>query len=165
MVPLTACVMWVAVLAGEPASAPADKAAAEIKWARGVADDFWLAVLAGQTKPAAALLSPELAKSLATFETIGAGEGYRLSEWPADRWLSENLPTGPDVTVTLDAGEVSADRTEVLFRGRLTGKSRRGTVLEADVTMRVAKETATGKWAVRFLLVADRREQGGGGKR
>jgi hypothetical protein len=146
---LVACVSGVA-----PANKP--EVAPEVKWARGIADDFWRALLNGQARQAGGLLSSELANSLVTYEWSGPGEKARLMSLPAHQWLTDRIPAGPSVSVVFVSEELSPDRAEVVFRGQLGGKYQDKPVA-ADFTMRVAKESG-GKWAIRFLLVTDRKE-------
>jgi hypothetical protein len=159
---LTCCLVGV-ILACLSAAAPTDKPepTAESKWARGVADDFWRAQLCDQNEQAAALLSPELAKSLVTDDWSGAGKDFHRFVRPAQYWLSRQLPDGLGVVVTFEAEESSPDRSEVVFRGRLAGKDVRDKLVAADFTMRVARESASGKWSIRFLLVTDHKEPQG----
>lgn len=63
---------------------------------------------------------------------------------------------GPDVSATVGSGELAPDRSEVVFRGKLSGKGPRGERVAADFTMRVVREGGGGKWSIRFLLVTDR---------
>ena len=144
-----------AVATGCLAMAPAANrgVASEVKWARGISDDFWRAVLGGQPKQAAGLLSPELARCLVSQEWSGAGPKDRLLDLPADRWLASHLPDGPAVSVKVVSEDLSPDRAEVVFRGRLSGKDLRGERVANDFTMRVARVASGRPWCIRFLLV------------
>jgi hypothetical protein len=136
--------------------------ASQLKWAKGIADDFWRAVFAFQAEQAAGLLSPELSKSLVTQEWSGAGEGHRLLDLPAGEWLGKRLPRGPDVIVAFDSQELSPEGSEVVFRGHLMGKAGDEEV-NANFTMRLVRESAGGKWCIRFLLVTDGKKADGKG--
>jgi hypothetical protein len=140
------------------AAAANPEPAPEVKWSKGIADNFWKAVLTGQAEQAAGLLSPELSKSLVTHQWVGSGAAERVVDFPASKWLRQSLPEGPEVIVTFDAEELAPDKTEVVFRGRLTGKTLGAKRLSSDFTMRVARESAAGKWSIRLILVTERKD-------
>ena len=134
---------------------------AEVKWAKGIADDFWRAVFAGQEEQAAGLLSPGLSKSLVEYDISGAGEKTQVLAWPAGRWLAMNLPQGPGASFAFDSQELSPDRAEVVFRGHLAGKDMIGEKVASNFLMRIARERAGGTWCIRFLLVTKRMKTNG----
>lgn len=136
----------------------------ELKWARGIADDFWQAALGGQPEQAAGLLSPELARCLVSQEWSGAGPKDRLLDLPPDRWLARHLPAGREVSVKFESQELSPDRAEVVLRGRLSGKDLQGEPVATDFTMRVARAASGRAWCIRFLLVTKRKEPDGKGR-
>jgi hypothetical protein len=135
---LAACCLGLA-----PAARPAP--AAEVRWARGVAEDFFRAVFAWESEQAAGLLSPELSKVL---------------DLPHGTWIRQfGLPWGPGERVSFESHELSPDRSEVAFRGRLWGKDE-GKPVSADFKMRVAREGPGGKWCVRYLSITVREATG-----
>jgi hypothetical protein len=124
----------------------------EVQWAKGIAEDYWRALRTGKREQAAALLSPELVRSLIEYERRTRGN-------PKPEWPYFSLPgfVGPDVSVLFDTQDLAPDRAEVVFRGKLAGKEY-GETIAADFTMRVAREGTGGRWSIRFLLVADHKE-------
>jgi hypothetical protein len=156
-------VLWCGLLgfltAGASAQPPAGKleSGAEVKWARGIADDFWRAMTEGKEEQAAALLSPELAKSLADFAWAPLVNRRDDTPWSPQKWLAWYLPTGEGVSVVFDSADLSPDRNEVVLRGRLTGEAKHQTFKGADLIMRVSKDAA-GKWGIRYVLAAARKE-------
>jgi hypothetical protein len=142
---------YVAVAAGVAALVAAplpaeekDNAAPTQRWARGVADDFWAAVLGPHNdfEQAAGLLSPELIQAIAKVTPEGA---------PAYLQLLRLYRWGNNGAVTFDLTEVAPDRSEVLFKGVVAGE-----VGKADFTMRVGKQPG-GTWRVRYLLITARK--------
>ncbi|VTR91568.1 unnamed protein product [Gemmata massiliana] len=144
--------LWVLATFCIPNPALGADPTAEEKWAKGIAEDYWRALRAGQGEQAAALLSPELAQSLLNREPL-------FANGPLPKWPTFNtLPgvSGPEVTASNSAQELAPDRSEVVLRGKLSGKNARGERVAAEFTMRVAREKDGGKWSIRYLLVTDR---------
>ena len=156
--------LWSAAAAGFAGCGPAGAPGPEAQWARGVADDFWKAFLNDREEQAAALLSPELAKTLATWEYPGVGANWRPVEKPADVALHRLARGfGPGVSVTTESVGVAPDRGEVVLKGSLTGTNRLDEKTAADFTMRVAREGVGGKWGIRYLLITERKQAPGKG--
>ena len=155
------CMVWCGLLGllatGTSAQPPAGKpeAAPEVKWARGIADDFWRAMADGKEEQAAALLSPELTKSLTDFASATLVFQRKDTPWSPQKWLAWYLPTGESVSVSFDSADLSPDRNEVVLRGRLTGEAPHQPFKGADLTMRVSKDAA-GKWSIRYVLATAR---------
>src|SRR5690242_5519338 len=82
----------------KPTQAEDAKKQAELKWARGVADDFLAALREGDTRGASALLTAEYAKSIAGKES-------------ASNYLDQLHVTSYKATVTGES--MSPDRDEV----------------------------------------------------
>jgi len=131
----------------------------EAKWASGIADDFWKAFLDDREQQAAGLLSPELSKSLTTFEQ-DAGANWRPLEMPASAALGRmSRQCGRGASVKTDAIVASPQHNEVVLKGYLTGKSgvdEKRTL--SDFTMRIAQEGPGGRWSIRYLLITHREE-------
>src|SRR5262249_36483218 len=105
---LFACIALVAVC---PTASRADddaKKKAELKWARGVADDFLAAMKRGETESAVGLLTAEYAKLIAGKGSAAAG---------LDRLLGTTAFTFEKATVTDES--ISPDRDEVQLKGEL----------------------------------------------
>ncbi len=65
------------------ASGAKPEPAPEVKWVKGIADDFWKALLNNKEEQAAGLLSPELAKAVVTYERWGGVGGELKDVTPA----------------------------------------------------------------------------------
>jgi hypothetical protein len=129
----------------------------EVKWAKGIMDDFWAALLTdampSDWQPYIGLLTPEFAKSFQTPRGL-------LSDLDV---LGGNYC---DSHVTVSSAMLSPDRNEVVFKGLLAGKEKgdpKGKKVEADFTVRVAKQPG-GAWSIRFLRVVERTEKVGLGR-
>jgi hypothetical protein len=140
-----------------PSSSPRaqEEATAEMKWARGIATDFWDAVRNQQAEQAAGLLSPELGKALVTYEPFAGVGGERKEVAPPAYLCYLRERYGPKTSISFVSSEIAPDKSEVVFRGTLSGKNRDGKEIKADFKMRVAKEGTGGKWGIRFILVND----------
>ena len=134
------------VVNGEPKSDP------DLKWARGIADDFWKAALSDNGEQAAGLLSPELFKILShdgwAPSSVGAGEGVKML-------VGQYVNAG--ASLTFNQEEVAPDRSEVIFRGSLSAKNDTGEKVAANFKMRIAREGVGGKWSIRYLLITDQK--------
>jgi hypothetical protein len=86
--------LWVLAVGGVAGCAPVADPQAEAKWVKGIADDFWKAFLNDHQEQAAALLSPELTKTLTTLEYPPIGANWRPLEKapdePSGRWLGSS---------------------------------------------------------------------------
>jgi hypothetical protein len=115
---------------------------AGVKWAKRVAMDFLeTACETGHYADIAGLLSPDLARA--------------VSE--DSRWPFAGLYCDPRFT----SEELAPNGSEVLFTGVLkaTEYYHDAGGQDADFTLRVAKESASGKWSIRFLRVKEREEK------
>lgn len=120
----------------------------EINWAREIAKDFWEALLNGDSEQASGLLSPGLTNSF-SYNTRGAPEYLQQISWGYCRNpLYEYAPA----TVSLMSEAIAPDRSEVVFRGLLSGNGKK-----ADFTLRVAREGCAGRWSVRFIRIKERK--------
>ncbi len=135
------------LIGGESTAAePKGKAARELKWAKGIADDFWDAMLGEDSGAAAAgLLSPELRQTL---QKDKDGEIKLLS---AIQWECTYL-FGKKLKADFTSQELAPDKKEAVFKGTLSEKA----VVKADFTLRVAKEGGSGKWSIRFIRLNPR---------
>lgn len=146
MLPVLAVVL--ASLSQPPVAAPP-----EVQWARGIVDEFWSAALVldrSQADAAFGLMTPVLAGALKErFDVPGGGYCDNTLRWFAHRY-------GRAIT-TISSTDLSPDRAEVVFKGRLAGFEfgDRDMKTEAEFTIRVAKQPG-GAWAIRFLRVTDR---------
>ena len=137
---LFACIALVAVC---PTASRADddaKKKAELKWARGVADDFLAAMKRGETESAVGLLTAEYAKSIAGKGSAAAG---------LDRLLGTTAFTFEKATVTDES--ISPDRDEVQLKGELVRASNDTTESVSAFVLRVVKEKETGRWRIGFV--------------
>jgi hypothetical protein len=129
----------------------------ELTWARGIADDFWEAMLNQEAEQAAGLLSRELARALITYQQWG-GVTSEFKEVSPPACLTRIASQyGPETSITFNAADVAPNQSEVVFRGALTGKDRQGETVAAEFTMRVAQEEGGGRWCIRFFLVKERK--------
>jgi hypothetical protein len=153
------CGMLVLVAFGSPLGAKPETGP-EIKWAKGIADDFWKAFTASNSKQAAGLFSPELSKAVVSYDGFDrVGGDARLIETSPGMYVNGLANKyGPKVTVSFDMEELAPDRSEVIFRGKLSGMNYYEEKVDADFTMRIAKEGTGAKWSIRYLLITDRKE-------
>lgn len=137
----------------------------EAKWAKGVADDFWAAFLGGKEEQAAGLMSPDLAKAVVTYERWG-GVGGELKDITPGMYLRKySAGYCNETTVRYEDEDLAPDRSEVVFRGSLGGKDTWGKAVAAHFTMRVARESAGGRWSVRYLLITPEKAKVADGKK
>jgi hypothetical protein len=116
------------------------KQAAELKWAREVASDFFKATAESPTD-AAGLLSPELAKSV-------------LADHVNETFLAKICMHGyRDWKITSE--EVSPNADEIIFCGVVKAPNN-VKYPDADFKLRVAKEPETGRWSIRYMVVRER---------
>ena len=153
---------WCVLLCGVfalfiPGAAPCgpEEATAESKWARGIATDFWGAVLGNQEEQAAGLLSPELTEALVSYDRWG-GVGGELKKIAPPNYLTRlAIRYGRETSASITSSESAPDRSEVVVRGKLSGKDLQGKKVAADFRMRVAKQREGGGWCIRYILVTD----------
>jgi hypothetical protein len=145
---LSICVALVAVCI-VPARADDDAKKAELKWARGVADDFLSAMKKGDSKSAAALLTAEYSKALA-----GNKEKKSVAE-SLERVFGVSGFFFEGAAVTEEF--IAPDKDEVQFKGSLVWASGKDLDTVTALTLRVVKEA--GRWRVGFVLVGDRMDR------
>lgn len=120
----------------EPAPADADRKKQELAWAKGVAEDFLRAGLAGHPDMAGQLLTDSLRKEYKDNQSVWRPiEGLQV--WRSFK-LTEEV--------------ISPDADEASFRGTLADEKG---VAGQDVSLRVAKDTPGGKWRVAFFTFKD----------
>ena len=115
------------------------KKKAELKWARGVADDFLGAAKRGDKAGVEALLAGEYAKLLTERDVFKSPPAEVMAE-----------KTGGFEKATISAEDISPDQDEAVFKGVLESKS--GT---RAFTLRVVKGKDAGRWRVGFVAVED----------
>jgi hypothetical protein len=151
-----------------PASADEKVHKAEMKWARGVADDFWEALLntkdyyLGPGIPpapegvaqAAALLSPEFSEALTSYEWDG--KQTRKLQPPAYlRAIAKKYIC--EASVAFTSAEMAPGGGEVIFQGVVSGTDPDEKKVRQVFKMRVAKVARSGKWGIRYLRLKDRK--------
>ena len=116
---------------------------ADLKWARGVAMDF-LEAESNRSGSSCGLLSPEL---------------FRAVRDAAIQNKSSYLSTGftnVDFKATITSEEVSPNGHEVIFAGIL--KDNGTDFPDVDFRLRVVRESAQGKWMIRFIKATERKK-------
>jgi hypothetical protein len=116
----------------------ADASAADLKWAKGVADDFLTAGTCGEFDQAVLLMAPDMRKALeATSE-------------PGKTFVQNRFHTYLDgaKSWSITGAEMAPDRDEATFKGAFRKDDK-----EANFTVRVTKEKDGGKWRVSFFTV------------
>lgn len=138
-------------LSAAPAANARDTDPPELKWARGIADDFWKALIDREPYEAAGLLSPELTQSYSAQDIHKAAGSYLASFIEGKDGIK---------SVLISSAEMAPDRSEAIFRGTVSGKLYDSAHPEAkqDFTMRVAKE-AGGRWSIRFLRLKEHQKE------
>jgi len=117
----------------------ANKKQADLKWARGVVDDFWAAGKDGDTVQAAVLLSAELKKAIGQLGQ-GGDNSYRFTQLQNHGMQSWSVVKE----------EMAPDQEEAVFQGVLRGKSG-----EAAFSVRVIREKEGGRWRIHFFRIED----------
>jgi hypothetical protein len=116
--------------------------AAKIKWAKGIAADFWEAIADMKYEAAAGLLSPELCKD---FRNNHDGD-YNLI-------CLLGMSSLHKISCSPRSAELAPDGSEVIFIGVFTHGEEKG-----DYKMRIAKE-GNGRWSIRYLRLKVRKEK------
>jgi hypothetical protein len=133
------CIVFAATV-DTPARADDEvKKQAEVKWARGVADDFLKALKKRDSANVEALLVPEYAKLLKdrTPNNPEPADAVYDRTMAFDKW-----------TVTFE--EISPDRDEAVFKGELKSAS-----ATRPFVLRVVKDKALGRWRVGLVSAED----------
>jgi thioredoxin family protein len=130
--------------AGAPALARTtqepEKKDEELKWAKGVAEDFLAAMCKGDEGQTQLLMDKQM---------VGVVQGDI-------NWFNHFTATGAtrDGSATIAEEALSPDKDEVVFRGRLDGNNANGPV-QSKFTIRLAKDKESGKWRVSFFTYSD----------
>ena len=118
-----------------------DKADEELKWAKGVAEDFLAAMQAGDEAQAKLLMSKEL-----------------LTVVDADfNWFNNFRSAGFTLAggATIAEEEMSPTKDEAAFRGRLEGLNSNRKPVQSRFVLRVAADKESKKWRVAFFTFGE----------
>jgi len=127
------------LVGGTPTAAkPKEKAAPELAWVKGIADDFWDTMIQDADPQVDTLLSPECLKE------------QRSSHIQLLYQFVHGSLNNPTIRYTSE--ELAPDKSEVVFKGTVSEKD----VVKADFTLRIAKESGGGKWSIRFIRFKER---------
>lgn len=140
MARVLACSLLLLACVAAAAQDKSDKKEAELKWAKGVVNDFMTAGIRGEYEQAAILLADELKKTLAP------------TSQPDTTFITNRFARTLNGTKSwsIAAEEMSPDQDEACFRGTCTGE--RG---EVEFSARVVKEKESGKWRVLQFTVGE----------
>ena len=144
-----ACCLCLIVRAGAQEPGLEAKKLQELKWARGVAEDFLSALQSNNLGQARLLMAKDLLKQ----------ENDRLDklgpEFADDQRMTSRFTTAEfrvKGTAQILREEIAPDQDEAVFRGELQGQfSEKAKRVRADFALRVVKEKETGTWRVSFL--------------
>ncbi len=126
------------LVGGAPTAAkPKEKGGQELKWAKGIARDFWDAMTDYEVEQASGLLSPECSQHW-------QGDGLSHHIW--------EIADGSKLTIAYTSEVMAPDNSEAVFKGTLSAKN----LVKADFTLRIAKESGGGKWSIRFIRFKER---------
>jgi hypothetical protein len=121
----------------------------ELKWARGVADDFFVSLKKQDQANVEALLTPDYAKLLQERSTFKSKPGDVLWE----KIQSMN-------TTTITSSQMSPESNEAVFKGQFESPES-----TQAFTLRVVKDKPTSLWRVGLMMVDDYKQKpkpGGG---
>jgi hypothetical protein len=121
------------LLAGD-APQDLDRKANELRWAKGVAEDFLAAALAGDDKAAASLID-------ATLKAAHAKDG----ETAFASWINNALAIQRYSNAAIKTETIAPDSDEAVFRGSMLRLEPNQIY---DFSIRVVKEKESGKWRV-----------------
>lgn len=127
---LLACVM--------PSLAGPARREAELKWARRVVQEFLELATGDSPAEATGLLSQELARAIQSDKLRTSFLDVIWAGYRSPKIISE---------------EVAPNGSEIIVHGVLKGKA---LVDDADITLRVAKESTNGKWSIRMVRLKTR---------
>jgi hypothetical protein len=120
-----------------------EKKAAELNWAKGVAEDFLEAAFAGKTEQAQSLID-------GTLKSAFAKEGeHRLSEW-----LNNSIAIRGFQSPVMQQEAISPDQDEASFKGSFQADK---TVMQ--FSLRVSKDKENGKWRMSYFQFAPQVEK------
>jgi hypothetical protein len=139
---IVACLLPFAVCATALGDDKPDKKTEELKWAKGIADDFLNAGTRHDADQAVLLLSAEFVKSIAQQRTT------------PDSYLHTRFSDVTGAKSSITSEEMAPDKDEGSFRGTFTAENG-----EASFSIRVAKEKESGKWRVSYFVIGDRKKK------
>jgi thioredoxin-related protein len=123
------------------AATPApDKKEEDLKWAKGVAEDFLAAMQKQDGAQAGLLMTKEMAAALGVA--------------PDKDWNFAIRFAGLNGSSEIAEEEMAPEKDEASFRGRLSGNGN-GKLVQANFTVRVAKDKESGKWRVSFFTFSE----------
>jgi hypothetical protein len=127
----------------EPDSA--EKLKAEMKWAKGVAQDFFEATRKSSYIEAIQLLTSEYRTK----------EKFDDAKTRLDKLFGQVDAAATIISWIIKTEELSPDGKEAVFKGPVTGIYGNASLTEAELTIRVEKEKDSGKWRITFLHCGD----------
>jgi hypothetical protein len=137
--PLVASCLTLPVFAGEADS----KKAAELAWAKGVAEDFLDAAFAGKGEQAQALVDSSL-------KSVLAKEGeQRLGEW-----LNNSIAIKGFHDPVIRTEAIAPDQDEAAFKGTFQKGQK-----PMQFSLRVVKDKESGKWRVSYFQFREQDEE------
>jgi methionine-rich copper-binding protein CopC len=116
------------------------KKAADLKWAKGIAADFFAAAVSGQEQQAAALVDASL---IAAF---GKNNEAQFRDW-----LNNTFATYGYGEAVFESEEIAPDRDEVVLKGHF-----KDTKPALAFSIRVVKNKDSGMWRVSYCRVGGR---------
>jgi len=116
------------------------KKAADLKWAKGIAADFFAAAVSGQEQQAAALVDASL---IAAF---GKNNEAHFRDW-----LNNTFATYGYGEAVFESEEIAPDRDEVVLKGHF-----KDTKPALAFSIRVVKNKDSGMWRVSYCRVGGR---------
>ncbi len=123
-----------------------DKAKAELKWAKGIVEDFFTTGSGPEYKQAVTLMSGELKKTVNPEDLV-----YNRLYEKAGTW-------------TFSSEELSPDGMEAVFRGTVLGKKGSYENHDATFVARVLKDKDSGAWRIHLFAMTDWKKKEAGAK-
>jgi hypothetical protein len=120
-----------------------EKKAAELKWAKGVATDFFDSAFNGKLEQAECLIDSSLQKAFAK-----EGE-TRLREW-----LNNSIAIRGFHNPVFESEEIAPDQDEASFKGVFKAKEK-----GFRYSLRVVKDKVSGKWRVGYFQFREQEEK------
>ncbi len=120
-----------------------EKKAAELKWAKGVATDFFDVAFTGKLEQAESLIDSSLQMAFAK-----DGE-TRLREW-----LNNSIAIRGFVDPVFQSEEIAPDQDEAFFKGTFKTKEK-----GFQFSLRVVKDKANGKWRIGYFQFREQEEK------
>jgi hypothetical protein len=120
-----------------------EKKAAELKWAKGVATDFFDAAFNSKLEQAESLIDSSLKRAFAK-----EGES-RLREW-----LNNSIAIQGFRDPVFESEEIAPDQDEASFKGTFKAKENR-----FQFSLRVMKDKESEKWRVGYFQFKEKEEQ------